>query len=171
MAETAALNNAIHCVLDSSYIEDLAHAVTNDGCSDGARRWLLGRIGDYLRGRRQSDDPIAAFDFAWPDIEALGQVWPAFRQAAEHHPAGAACLPPLARFLFDRLPSVWDRREPWLPHRSVTRAVVLADNIDTLVGLFSIGLQPNGSKDPFALRRAARTVLLNITLPAPIGAA
>lgn len=38
-------------------------------------------------------------------------------------------------------------------------AVALADRIDTLVGIFSIGEKPTGSKDPFALRRAAIGVL------------
>ena len=38
-------------------------------------------------------------------------------------------------------------------------AVSLADKIDTLVGFFGIGAKPTGSKDPFALRRAALSVL------------
>jgi len=35
----------------------------------------------------------------------------------------------------------------------------LADKLDTLVGFFAIGEKPTGSKDPFALRRAALGVL------------
>ncbi|HEY9568112.1 MAG TPA: glycine--tRNA ligase subunit beta, partial [Thalassobaculum sp.] len=38
-------------------------------------------------------------------------------------------------------------------------AVALADKIDTLVGFFAIGETPTGSKDPFALRRAALGVI------------
>jgi glycyl-tRNA synthetase beta chain len=34
-------------------------------------------------------------------------------------------------------------------------AVALADRFDTLTGIFAIGLKPSGTKDPFALRRAA----------------
>jgi glycyl-tRNA synthetase len=34
-------------------------------------------------------------------------------------------------------------------------AVALADRLDSLVGLFAVGLAPTGSADPFALRRAA----------------
>ncbi len=49
--------------------------------------------------------------------------------------------------------------------RGLTGAVVsLADKIDTLTGFFRIGLKPSGSKDPFALRRAAQgavQILLN----------
>jgi glycyl-tRNA synthetase len=36
-----------------------------------------------------------------------------------------------------------------------TLAVALADRLDTLVGLFAVGLAPTGTKDPFGLRRAA----------------
>ncbi len=36
----------------------------------------------------------------------------------------------------------------------VSRVVALADRIDTLVGCFAIGLQPTGTADPYALRRA-----------------
>jgi glycyl-tRNA synthetase beta chain len=38
-------------------------------------------------------------------------------------------------------------------------AVALADKLETLVGIWSIGLQPTGDKDPFALRRHALGVL------------
>ena len=38
-------------------------------------------------------------------------------------------------------------------------AVSLADKLDTLVGLFSAGEKPTGSRDPFGLRRAAQGVL------------
>src|SRR5262249_119136 len=37
--------------------------------------------------------------------------------------------------------------------------LALADRLDTLVGIFGIGQQPTGSKDPFALRRATLGVL------------
>ena len=42
-----------------------------------------------------------------------------------------------------------------VPTAPVTVAVSLADKIDTLTGFFGIGEKPTGSKDPFALRRAA----------------
>jgi glycyl-tRNA synthetase beta chain len=38
-------------------------------------------------------------------------------------------------------------------------AVSLADKLDTLVGLFSAGEKPTGSRDPYGLRRAAQGVL------------
>jgi glycyl-tRNA synthetase beta chain len=45
------------------------------------------------------------------------------------------------------------------PTALVSVAVALADKIDSLVGFFAIGEKPTGSKDPFALRRAALGVI------------
>ncbi|MBX2808059.1 MAG: glycine--tRNA ligase subunit beta [Cellvibrionaceae bacterium] len=46
-----------------------------------------------------------------------------------------------------------------LPTTDTGAIVALADRLDTLVGIFGIGEQPTGSKDPFALRRASVGVL------------
>ena len=46
-----------------------------------------------------------------------------------------------------------------LPEEGVAIAVALADRLDTLVAIFGIGHRPDGSRDPFALRRAAIAVL------------
>jgi len=46
-----------------------------------------------------------------------------------------------------------------VPTAPVTVAVSLADKLDTLAGFFAIGQAPTGSKDPYALRRAAVAVL------------
>ena len=52
-----------------------------------------------------------------------------------------------------------------VPTEPVSVAVALADKIDTLTGFWAIDEKPTGSKDPFALRRAAlgviRLVLVN----------
>lgn len=45
------------------------------------------------------------------------------------------------------------------PTAPVSVAVALADKIDTLVGFWAIGETPTGSRDPFALRRAALGVI------------
>ncbi|WP_260293462.1 glycine--tRNA ligase subunit beta [Sedimenticola hydrogenitrophicus] len=42
-----------------------------------------------------------------------------------------------------------------LPRTRTGIAVSLAERLDTLVGIFGIGMKPTGDKDPFALRRAA----------------
>ncbi|WP_416464127.1 glycine--tRNA ligase subunit beta [Sphingomonas sp. VDB2] len=46
-----------------------------------------------------------------------------------------------------------------VPAAPVTVAVSLADKLDTLFGFFAIGEGPTGSRDPFALRRAAIGVI------------
>ncbi|WP_443970833.1 glycine--tRNA ligase subunit beta [Sphingobium sp. CR28] len=49
-----------------------------------------------------------------------------------------------------------------VPTAPVTVAISLADKLDTLVGFFVEDLPPTGSKDPFALRRAALGVIASI---------
>jgi len=46
-----------------------------------------------------------------------------------------------------------------LPAGPIAISLALADKLDTLVGIFGIGLAPTGEKDPFGLRRAAVGVL------------
>ena len=48
-----------------------------------------------------------------------------------------------------------------VPADPVSIAVALADKIDTLVGFWAIDEKPTGSKDPYALRRAALGVIRN----------
>ncbi|WP_331345046.1 glycine--tRNA ligase subunit beta [Cellvibrio sp. UBA7661] len=46
-----------------------------------------------------------------------------------------------------------------LPQTITGTIIALADRLDTISGIFGIGQQPTGSKDPFALRRASIAVL------------
>src|ERR1700734_1883949 len=46
-----------------------------------------------------------------------------------------------------------------VPTEPVSIAVALADKIDTLVGFWAIDEKPTGSKDPYALRRAALSII------------
>ncbi|KFL22296.1 Glycine--tRNA ligase beta subunit [Ralstonia pickettii] len=46
-----------------------------------------------------------------------------------------------------------------LPSTATGTMVALADKLETLVGIWGIGLQPTGEKDPFALRRHALGIL------------
>jgi glycyl-tRNA synthetase beta chain len=43
-----------------------------------------------------------------------------------------------------------------LPETTTGRLLGLADRLDTVAGLFAVGEQPTGSRDPFGLRRAAQ---------------
>jgi glycyl-tRNA synthetase beta chain len=49
-----------------------------------------------------------------------------------------------------------------LPRNLTGATVALADKLDTLVACFAVGMEPTGSSDPFALRRAALGVVLII---------
>lgn len=46
-----------------------------------------------------------------------------------------------------------------LPKTVTGQVVGIADRVDTLIGIFGLGLLPSGSSDPFALRRAANAVV------------
>src|SRR5207302_10881837 len=49
--------------------------------------------------------------------------------------------------------------EDSIPRHRTAQLVALADKLDTLRGCFRVGLLPSGSRDPFALRRAAQGVV------------
>ncbi len=49
--------------------------------------------------------------------------------------------------------------EDSIPRNRTAQIVALADKLDTLRGCFSVGMIPTGSRDPFALRRAAQGVV------------
>lgn len=49
--------------------------------------------------------------------------------------------------------------EDRIPATRLGQILSLADKLDTLNGCFSVGMIPSGSKDPFALRRAAQGVV------------
>ncbi len=60
-----------------------------------------------------------------------------------------------------------------LPRGQVGTVVALADKLETLVGMFGIGLIPTGDRDPFALRRHALGVIRMLAendLDLPLGA-
>ena len=58
--------------------------------------------------------------------------------------------------------------EDSIPATQAGRLLSIADKLDTLIGCFQVGLIPSGSKDPFALRRAAQgivKILVEANLP------
>src|SRR5579862_9337527 len=59
---------------------------------------------------------------------------------------------------------IYDHYKPESMEDSVPRTVeggvlAIADKADTIAGMFALGLQPTGSKDPFALRRQANGIV------------
>ena len=53
-----------------------------------------------------------------------------------------------------------------IPQHPLSVALAIADRVDSLIGFFAINITPTGSKDPFALRRAALG-LIQLILEAP----
>ena len=49
--------------------------------------------------------------------------------------------------------------EDRIPRTAEGQVLALADKADTIAGMFGFGLEPTGSKDPFALRRAANGIV------------
>ncbi len=49
--------------------------------------------------------------------------------------------------------------EDSVPRTTEGALLSIADKADTIVGMFGLGLEPTGSKDPFALRRAANGIV------------
>ncbi|MGB6000340.1 MAG: glycine--tRNA ligase subunit beta, partial [Thermoanaerobaculia bacterium] len=64
---------------------------------------------------------------------------------------------PVWQAIYDQyLPASTDDPIPRSPEGQLT---AIADRVDTLVGIFGLGLIPTGSRDPFGLRRAAQAVV------------
>jgi glycyl-tRNA synthetase beta chain len=60
--------------------------------------------------------------------------------------------------------AIYDQYKPSSMEDGVPRTVegallAIADKVDTIAGMFGLGLEPTGSKDPFALRRAANGIV------------
>ena len=60
--------------------------------------------------------------------------------------------------------AIYDQYRPTSMEDRIPRTVegqllAIADKVDTIAGMFGLGLQPTGSKDPFALRRAANGIV------------
>jgi glycyl-tRNA synthetase beta chain len=63
--------------------------------------------------------------------------------------------------------AIYDQYKPEFMEDSVPRSVEgavlsIADKADSIAGMFALGLQPTGSKDPFALRRQANGIVKTI---------
>jgi glycyl-tRNA synthetase beta chain len=64
---------------------------------------------------------------------------------------------PVAKAIYDHYKPL--SMEDSIPETREGQLVSLADKLDTLRGCFAIGMIPTGSRDPFALRRAAQGVV------------
>ncbi len=145
----AALQNTVAATLtDNAFFADLARSVANDGNPDTAATWLWTMLDT-------GEGPLRTFDDYALAVEQLARTWPVVRLACDMFSTDPA---PIARFVAERIPAAMaEESAHWrLWSEPVTAALVFADRAHDLAGLFHAGLKPNGSKDPYALRRTAK---------------
>jgi glycyl-tRNA synthetase beta chain len=128
----------------------------------------VARLAQWLVGERlvKGADPLDALTagrLAKADLvsELVGE-FPELQGVIGGYYARAQGLPEaIARAIGDHYKPAGQGDE--VPTDPVTVAVNIADRLDTLVAFFSIGEKPTGSRDPFALRRAALGFLQLLT--------
>lgn len=101
------------------------------------------------RGARLSKaDLLTDMVGEFPELQGIMGTYYARHDGEHDEVARAASEHYQPRFAGDTLPST-----------NTGVSVALADKLETLVGIWAIGLQPTGEKDPFALRRHALGIM------------
>ncbi|MFW6345610.1 MAG: glycine--tRNA ligase subunit beta [Halomonas sp.] len=146
----------------ASRIEELAGVVFQKQLgtlADKAHRsaavaaFIAGRIdGDVAQARRAAElakcDLVTEMVLEFPELQGIMGRYYAEHDGEPEEVAQALEEQYLPRFAADAIPAT-----------RTGMALALADRLDTLTGIFGIGARPTGTKDPFALRRAAIGVL------------
>jgi len=115
--------------------------------------FIAGRIdGDVSQARRAAElgkcDLVTEMVLEFPELQGIMGRYYAANDAETAEVAQALEEQYLPRFASDAIPQT-----------RTGLALALADRLDTLTGIFGIGQRPSGTKDPFALRRAAIGVI------------
>jgi len=116
-------------------------------------QWLAPKMGfDKMLGAQAAklmkSDLMSDMVDEFPDLQGLMGGYYAAAQGEDETVAIAIRDQYLPRFSGDQL-----------PENGLGQALAIADKMDTLCGIFAVGKKPTGSKDPFALRRAALGVI------------
>ena len=108
--------------------------------------------GDATQARRAAElakcDLITEMVLEFPELQGIMGRYYATHDGEPAEVAQALEEQYLPRFARDAIPA-----------SRTGQALALADRLDTLTGIFGIGQRPTGTKDPFALRRAAIGVI------------
>ncbi|APE30897.1 glycine--tRNA ligase subunit beta [Halomonas aestuarii] len=115
--------------------------------------FIAGRIdGDVHDARRAAElakcDLVTEMVLEFPELQGIMGRYYAANDGEPGEVAQALEEQYLPRFATDAI-----------PQSRTGLALALADRLDTLAGIFGIGQRPSGTKDPFALRRAAIGVI------------
>jgi len=116
-------------------------------------RFIAGKLGyDENKAGRAAElakcDLLSGMVGEFADLQGIMGSYYALHDGEDKEVARAIDEQYLPRFAGDDLPET---------HTGI--ALALAERLDTIVGLFGIGQPPTGSKDPYALRRAALGIL------------
>lgn len=103
----------------------------------------IGRAGELCKS-----DLVSEMVHEFADMQGIAGYYYAQHDGEADAVAAAMNEHYMPRFAGDKLPTT-----------DTGAVIALADRLDTLVGIFGVGEQPTGSKDPFALRRASVGVL------------
>ena len=144
-------------VMGGYYARALASPLPLDGVEEGAPEASRRRVGGWGGGTSYQALAREASSSDRPSPSAPTDRQPASTPSQPSPVEGEGYRDAIAD-------AVRDHYKPQGPADSVptaplTVAVALADKLDTLVGFFAIDEKPTGSKDPFALRRAALGVV------------
>jgi glycyl-tRNA synthetase beta chain len=145
-----------------SRLPQLANVVYHNKLGTQAERtrrvtWIAGAIAERLgydvalaeRGAQLAKaDLLTDMVGEFPELQGIMGTYYARNDGEPEEVALAASEHYQPRFAGDALPST-----------NTGLVVALADKLETLLGIWAIGLQPTGEKDPFALRRHALGVM------------
>jgi glycyl-tRNA synthetase beta chain len=121
----------------------------------------VARLAQFIAGKLNADeksavraaelcksDLVTNMVGEFDDMQGIAGYYYALNDGENAEVAAAMNEQYMPRFAGDRLPAT-----------TTGTIIALADRLDTISGIFGIGQQPTGSKDPFALRRASIAVL------------
>lgn len=146
--------DSLNSILFQKQLGTLAEKATRIEQVAGFIAQTIGASADHAAraGLLAKTDLMTEMVMEFPDVQGVMGKYYALNDGEDTSVAQAIAEQYMPRHSGDALPST-----------DVSAAVALADKLDTLAGIFGIGMLPKGDKDPFALRRAAIGVLRIIT--------
>lgn len=127
-------------------VYDKAERISALACFIGEKLGLGGKAIERVKrsAALSKTDLVTNMVYEFPELQGVMGREYALRSGEEPEVAEGIFEHYLPRFAGDVLPAT-----------TVGRILSLADKLDTIVGCFTIGIQPTGSQDPYALRRQA----------------
>jgi len=139
-------------------------------------RALCERLVNIIQGRGFDVDANALFDAA--DLAKTDLTTELVKEFTELQGEIGGLYARRQDFSQETADAIYDQYRPAsmedrIPRTPEGQLLAIADKADTIAGMFGLGLEPTGSKDPFALRRAANgivKILAESEVPLGLGA-